>query len=444
MRSQNLCAQISIIIVLLLNFSATSQELDRRANWQAVFGSPGNEGPGVRIREIIEDSPMDKAGIKSGDLIISIDGLLLDKEETWVDVRYGMKADRQVDLAILRNGEAMNFQLRFNALPLEEHMGLETYYEHVTSRYGIRHRTIITKPNISGKQPAVILIGGLSCSSIEVHPGRDSNWAKTITGLVERSGMVVMRIEKAGVGDSEGNCSESNFQMDLAGFRAALASLKSKPYVDPDKIVVYGSSMGSAIAPLLANEAGLAGVISDGTFFKTWFEHMLEIERRILQFQGNSEKEIAIKLNNYFIPLYYGMLIQNQSYKEVVDLYPALGQYNYHGARHMYGRPVEYYQQLQRIDLAAEWEKIKVPVRILRGTNDWIMSAFDNHMIIDVLERNGHKDHILYEYQGLDHWNTIHESAKDSFDGKPGVWDEGTIDIIVNWAREICGLDPLQ
>lgn len=444
MRLQNLFTHIVIILALLTSFNTSSQDLGRRADWQAVISSPANEVPGALIREIIPDSPMDKAGLRAGDLIISIDGLLLEDEEKWVDLRYGLRADQQVNFAILRDGQALNFRVKFNAVPLEEHQGLDTYYEYVTSRYGIRHRTIITKPKISGKQAAVILIGGLSCSSIEVHPGRDSNWAKTITGLVERSGMVVMRIEKAGVGDSEGNCSESNFQMDLAGFRAALVSLKSKPYVDPDKIVVYGSSMGSAIAPLLANEAGLAGVISDGTFFKTWFEHMLEIERRILQFQGNSEKEIAMKLNNYFIPLYYGMLIQNQSFKEVVDLYPALGQYNYHSARHMYGRPVTYYQQLQRFDLAAEWEKIKVPVRILRGTNDWIMSSFDNHMIIDVLVRNGHKDHILHEYPGLDHWNTIHESAKDSFDGNPGVWDQGTIDIIVNWAREICGLDPLQ
>ena len=53
--------------------------------------------------------------------------------------------------------------------------------------------------------------------------------------------------------------------------------------------------MGSAIAPLLANEFNLAGVISDGVFFKTWFEHMLEIERRILGFKGNSEAEIVEK-----------------------------------------------------------------------------------------------------------------------------------------------------
>ncbi len=416
------------------------QELDRRAHWQASISSPAKGSPGALIRSIDKGSPMEKSGFQPGDLIIRVDGIHIGDAEIWSDVTYGLRSSDPVNVEVLREQNLIKAQVELDRIEQENHEGIDTYYEDVTSTYGIRHRTIVTRPRVEGKQPAILLIGGLSCTSIEVFPGRQGYWSRTINGVVEKSGMVVMRIEKAGVGDSDGNCAETDFLMDLAGFRAALKSLKSKPYVDTDKIVVYGSSMGSAIAPLLANESDLAGVISDGTFFKTWFEHMLEIERRILQFKGNTEKEIAMKLNNYFIPLYYGMLIQNQTYKEVVDQYPALAQHNYHGARHMYGRPVAYYQQLQRFDLAAEWEKIKVPVRILRGTNDWIMSSYDNNMIIEVLNRQGHQDHVLYEYPGLDHWNTIHESAKNSFEGKPGQWDEGTVDIIVKWAREIVGL----
>ncbi|NQZ77708.1 MAG: hypothetical protein HRT61_16635, partial [Ekhidna sp.] len=94
-------------------------------------------------------------------------------------------------------------------------------------------------------------------------------------------------------------------------------------------------------------------------------------------------------------------------------------------------------QQLQKFDLAGEWEKVSVPVRILYGSNDWIMSAFDNQMIIDVLDRVGHSDHELLVYPGLDHWNTIHESPNDSFNGKPGNWDERVPKQIVDWANEM-------
>lgn len=438
---------ISICIAFLLLSTTNSiqaQQLGRRSSWEAKIQGPSSNAPGAKIQEIDNNSPLDKAGFRVNDIIIEVNGVSPNSDEVWTEISYGLRANIPTQIKAVRNQKLIEKMVTFNPLERETHKGLDTFYEEVTSTYGVTQRIIITKPKKSGKQPAVVLIGGLSCSSIETYPGRKGNWVQTIKDLVEKSGMVVMRIEKPGVGDSEGDCSQSNFVTDLAGYRAAIQMLKAKPYVDTSRIVVYGSSMGSALAPLLANEFDLAGVISDGTFFRTWFEHMLAIERRILQFKGNSESEIVEKMNKYYFPLYYGMLIQKKSYQEVVDEHPALAEYNYHSPGHMYGRPVSYYQQLQDFDLAGQWEKVKVPVRILRGTNDWIMSAFDNQMIIDVLERNGHSNHVLHEYPGLDHWNTIHESPKNSFEGKPGKWDEGTINIIINWAREMAGLNPLQ
>ncbi len=430
-----------LILFLLSAYLLSAQNLGRRALWQAKI-APSEAGPGAIIQSLQENSPLDREGFLPGDLLIRVNGISILDEEIWSDISYGLRGDTPIMIEAIRNNSLLKKQVRFEPLEMESHKNLEILYEEVTNTYGITQRTILTKPRKKGKQPAIVLIGGLSCSSIETYPGRKGNWVQTIKDLVEKSGMVVMRIEKPGVGDSDGDCGQSDFLMDLAGYRAAIQSLKSKPYVDPDKIVVYGSSMGSALAPLLANEFNLAGVISDGTFFKTWYEHMLEIERRILQFQGNTETEIVEKMNKYFIPLYYGMLIEKKTYQEVVNAYPALGKFNYHAPAHMYGRPVRYYQQLQDFNLAGQWEKLKVPVRILRGTNDWIMSAFDNQMILEVLKRNGHSDHKLLEYPGLDHWNTIHETAKDSFEGKEGKWDEGTVLVLIKWAQEMVGLQP--
>lgn len=438
---KNCCLLIHVLVVLF-SIYGHSQQLGRRSSWEAKLQGPNGAHPGATLLEINKNSPLDIAGFKSGDIILEVNGIEVENDEKWSEVSYGLRANTPTRIKAIRNYQYLEKIVTFNPVPKEEHQGLETYYEEITSTYGITQRIIITKPRKEGKQPAIILIGGLSCSSIETYPGRSGNWVQTITDLVEKSGMVVMRIEKPGVGDSEGDCGQSDFLTDLAGYNAAITYFKNKPYVDTSKIVVYGSSMGSALAPYLAYEHKLGGVISDGTFYKTWFEHMLEIERRILHFKGHSESEIAKLMNNYYFPLYYGMLIKNQTYAEVIDEYKALAKYNYHSPEHMYGRPVSYYQQLQNFDLAGAWEKIKVPVRILRGSNDWIMSEFDNKMIVQVLARNGHTDFLLHEYPGLDHWNTIHESAKNSYDGKPGVWDPGTIDLIIGWARQMVGLQP--
>jgi pimeloyl-ACP methyl ester carboxylesterase len=382
-------------------------------------------------------SPLERAGFRVGDRILRVNGSPIREAESWSDAYASLKGKVETNLEVLRDAGVIRAGLVFKERPRESFEALDVFYEEVTSTYGIRHRTIITRPKKPGKQPAIMILGGLSCSSIEVYPGRTDNWGKTLSGLVEKSGMVVMRVEKAGVGDSEGRCSESDFFTDLAGYEAAIKSLKAKPYVDPERIVVYGSSMGSALAPYFANRHNFAGIISDGTFFKSWFEHMLEIERRIRQFEGDTESEIGKKMNAFYIPLYYGMLVEKKTYREVVSQYPALAAYNYHGDAHMYGRHVSYYHQLQDFDLAGEWEKVQVPVRILRGTNDWIMTADDNEMIVEVLQRNGHQDHVLYEYPGLDHWNTIHEKAKDSYEGKAGVWDDEMVHLLVRWAGEL-------
>jgi hypothetical protein len=61
-------------------------------------------------------------------------------------------------------------------------------------------------------------------------------------------------------------------------------------------------------------------------------------------------------------------------------------------------------------------------------------------MIIDVLEANGHSDHLLFEYPGLDHWNTIHTSPEGSYKGLPGKWDAETVNLLISWAREMAGL----
>ncbi len=424
-------------VLLSLSQLLWSQELLRRASWQAQISGPDNVTPGAVIKSIEKDSPLLKAGVTPEDRIIQVNDRQILREEDWSYATYSIRAEERTRLHLKRGTNGIYKEVKLNPLAKESHKGLSTFYESIMSDYGIRQRTIITTPDPKKKLPAIFLIQGLSCSTIEKYSNRSSNWAKMIESLVEESGMVVMRVDKPGVGDSEGDCGCTDFKTELNGYETALKELKAKEYVDTTKIVVYGASMGSALAPWLANKHGVAGVISDGTFFKTWFEHMLEIERRIRQMSGDNEATITKKMNEIYIPFYYGMLIEKKSYEEVTDTYPALKDYNYHGPHHMYGRPIKYYQQLQDFDLASSWEKVQVPVRILYGENDWIMSEFDNYMIMDVLDRKGHVDHELYIYPGLDHWNTIHEEPKDSFSFQPGLWDPELPKLVIGWVREI-------
>lgn len=422
------------------SFAAELDNLPRRAQWEARFTR--GESAGMQLTEINDDSPLLQAGLEVGDVLVKVDGNPIHSAAHWDDLTDALTADRPYSLTVRRGHQALVFEATFDPVPHENYAGITTTYDHVISDYGLRQRVIITRPdgnngNNGERLPAIFVLQGLSCSSIEHWPGRTSGFVRSLQRLVTNTGMVVMRTEKPGLGDSEGNCSETDFMTELNGYETALKKLQNLPFVDPDRILVLGSSMGSALAPYFANKFGLNAVISDGTYYRTWFEHMLEIERRIKAYQGNDESTVNRLMNEAYIPLYYGMLIQKKSYAEVVEEYPLLASHNYHEDAHMYGRPVEFYHQLQDFDVAGNWQRLSVPVRIRWGSSDWIMSEADNHMIMETLRKTGNSNAELYVHPGLDHFDAIQPSMEASFKGEPAQWDDRISDVLVEWAIEL-------
>lgn len=429
-------------ITLVLLFTSTlsfSQDLPRRAAFESKISWPDNSTPGAVINEIVKGSPLDKAGFKKGDLIIAVNDRIAEDQEDWSAITYGLRSGTDTKIEVKRNEKFISGKVRLNALPYEENSNVKTIYETVVNDFGMKQRAIITIPKGKElqKNPAIVLIQGLSCSSVEKYSGRSNNWVKLIQDLAEKSNMVLFRIEKPGVGDSEGDCGKVDFKTELNGYESAIKYLKSKPYVDTARIVVYGNSMGSALAPYLANTYDLAGVISDGTFFKTWFEHMLEIERRILNIEGKTQEEIYDLINTVYIPLYYEMLIKKRSFAAILEDNPTYKKYHRQGLYHMYGRSMPYYHQVQDFNFAKQWENLTVPVRVRWGTNDWIMTENDNDMIMDVLKGKKHPDHELFKYQDLDHWSTLHPDYANSYNFKPGKWEPNISQQIIDWAWEI-------
>src|SRR5207244_10546539 len=52
-------------------------------------------------------------------------------------------------------------------------------------------------------------------------------------------------------GDSEGDCSQTEFDTELAGYRAAFRALKNHDFIDSDHVYIFGSSNGGGFAPLV-------------------------------------------------------------------------------------------------------------------------------------------------------------------------------------------------
>ena len=70
---------------------------------------PGNAGNGARVSEVSPGGPAAEAGIRTGDVIVAINGTELKGAESTaqaVRLLHGVKPDSRVSLRVLRDGKA--------------------------------------------------------------------------------------------------------------------------------------------------------------------------------------------------------------------------------------------------------------------------------------------------------------------------------------------------
>jgi pimeloyl-ACP methyl ester carboxylesterase len=324
--------------------------------------------------------------------------------------------------------------------PRETYRNVDVLYDFVTAPDGKRLRTIITKPrDAKGKLPVIFVAGWLSCDSVEAPAGTKDESGLVFRGLAQLQEFALFRMDKQGVGDSEGDCSETDFDSELAGYRAAFRALQNYDFIDTQKIYILGISNAGGFAPLIpesnADQAQVRGYISVGGWVKTWFEHMLEIERRRFALMGKSPGEVNDRMKKA-ATLYFEWLIKGRSVDDILKQQPQLTDLwpEEKDHAHLYGRPLGFYQQLQQLNLAAAWSRVKVPTYVLRGAFDWIMSREDSEQISGYVNKNGDLAS-FYEIPNTGHTFQHYLSLADAFKGKSAPFDPKVIGLLADWLR---------
>jgi pimeloyl-ACP methyl ester carboxylesterase len=324
--------------------------------------------------------------------------------------------------------------------PRETYPNVDVIYDFATAPDGKRLRTIVTKPrNAKGKLPVIFVAAWLSCDSVEAPVGTKDESGLVFRGLAQLPEFALFRMDKQGVGDSEGVCAETDFESELAGYRAAFRALKNYDFIDTKRIYILGISNGGGFAPLVAEseteQGQVRGYISVGGWVKTWFEHMLEIERRRFALMGKSPGEVNARMKDA-ATLYHEWLIKRRPVDEILTAQPQLADLWPEGKdhTHLYGRPLAFYQQLQQLNLAEAWSRVKVPTYALRGAFDWIMSREDFELIAAYVNKNGDFAS-FYEIPNTGHTFQHYLSLADAFKGKSAPFDPKLIGLLADWLR---------
>lgn len=311
------------------------------------------------------------------------------------------------------------------APPRERFQNAEVIYGWTQDNAGHKLRTFITRPKgATGKVPAIFFVGWLSCDSVEYPQGETDGFGAIFWRLIEQSGYATVRMDKAGVGESQGDCAKLDFNSELSGYQAAFDEMFKYDFIDPSKVFVVGLSNGGGTSPLVPGQHPVRGYIAASSWGRTWYEHMLELERGRLTRAGEAPGDVnsGVRAFTEFYNLY---LIRGMTPGDVVAQHPEWKSLWYDAPDGQYRRPAAFYQQLQALNLGDAWQRVTAPVLVMRGTSDTIMSDADARAIAENVNR-AHAGMAEYvEVPGGDHLLSVKGKLAD--DAAP---------TMMKWMRE--------
>lgn len=116
----------------------------------------------------------------------------------------------------------------------------------IKNKKGLKLATVIHRPVADGKYPAVVIIHGFTGNKEELH-------LKQLAIDLAENGYVALRFDASGYGESEGK-TEDEYRMtnNFNDVESVYEYLKSLPYVDADRIGVFGQSLGGLLVVLFS------------------------------------------------------------------------------------------------------------------------------------------------------------------------------------------------
>jgi pimeloyl-ACP methyl ester carboxylesterase len=427
-------AVVALLAAVPVGVQAAVDSLPRHAMAGAAVEPLGGDSAGVRVTGVSPGYTAAGLGLAVGDVILEVDGQRI---RTLIDYARAFRAWRapaEVRMTVRRGGAERHLRGRAVPRPRETGDGIEVTYGSVVSDSGDLLRTVVTRPaGRRGPLPAVVLVSWLSCSTVEFSgPNDRPGWRNLLQGL-SRAGYLVLRVEKPGVGDSRGpDCSELGLWREIAAYQAGLTAALDRPDVDKASVFLFGGSLGASVAPIVARGRPIRGLVASGGFARTWYEHILGHERRRLELSGTPPAEVHDRMRD-LEELYAEYLIQRRAPEEIIRDRPELASVWTDMPRHQYGRPVRFFHELQRVNVAEAWTAVDAPVLVMYGEYDWMMAREDHELMARTVNSRAPGRARLAVLRRVDHHFMRYPARDHAFREDGGVVATDALDTMIRW-----------
>ncbi|MFN8654464.1 MAG: PDZ domain-containing protein [Gemmatimonadales bacterium] len=373
----------SLLIVARVPAAEAQQDggLPRRPYFGAQVGpvpAPQDSAhPGIQVIRVLPGSPASVA-LTQGDVILRLNQQPVTGVPQFLALLRRQRTGAPLPVELRRGDSLITRTLTLAELPREQGEGYTVTYAAVGPA-GARHRVIITQPVRSALAPAVMLIGGIGCYSVDNPLAAPDAYLQILQGLTAR-GYVTMRVEKSGIGDSEGDCPTQDFEQELAGYIAGARYLRALPYVDSSRIYLFGHSIGGVADPLVAARVPVRGVIAMASVVQPWFDYELENTRRQLTLGGANgpELERAVETKRACMQR---LLLEREDRARILADRPECAGYM------QYPASDRYVQQVAALDLRKAWAAVDTRVLAISPAADFISGWHDHEEIAAIVNQ---------------------------------------------------------
>ncbi|PQA85628.1 alpha/beta fold hydrolase [Hyphococcus luteus] len=329
--------------------------------------------------------------------------------------------------------------------PLENMDGFSSDYGVAETSDGARLRTIITRPDgAGGRLHPLLFTQWVSCGSLEFRNGDN-----ILASLAKNSGLALARVERASDGDSVGPaCDDLDYDTEVAHYIEAFSQVLEDDRFDPSKVYLYGSSLGSTTAPLVAKALqdqgyNIAGVAVQGGGAETYYERMLTFDRHYLERRPadvapeDIHDEMIARARfhyEYLIKDRHPDMIAKDSARMAAVRADILGL----GETDHYGRPFAWHQQAAKRNFLAAWAALDAPVLVIFNEYDQFEARYGHQLITDMVNRLRPGTGTLVEQKGVGHSNYRYDDIVSAYprEGGEPVWAQ-TADVILNWLEDV-------
>ena len=311
---------------------------------------------------------------------------------------------------------------------------------------GSRLQATITLPEGgSGRRHPLLFTQWVSCGSLEYR--EDSNAHALLAALARDSGLALVRVDRTALEGSGPACKDLDYDTELAHYVEAFIQLLDDARIDANRVYVYGSSLGSTMAPLVALELqergfDIAGLVVQGGGAVTYYERMLNFERIYLERRPDDVEPADIHDDmRHRAKFQYEYLVEGRHPDDVAKDSPDMARIRNDilgmSASDHYGRPFAWHQQAAMHNFLAAWAQLDAPVLVIFNAFDQFESRHGHWLIAEMVNRLRPGTATFVERPNIGHSDNRYATIDDAYAWRAGApaWRESAR-IMTEWLRD--------